>query len=191
MITAREGTRFYRALQYIKPAIGRTAYRWWTSGIVPDGSPAYAINAPPPHIDTVIRNGMFCAAVPNLMLRVVGKRIPTRGNHLYDGGIAAYWHTHAWGLGDGYFRGYERRFHLPTAKKWAEDTRSGVLIGRSYRNVSDQGHAAILLPSGYVLQCDTAQGLNWANTIEADHAGWYYEWMVAPWNWINYDGDEF
>jgi len=190
MLTAKEGTRFYRALQYIKPAIGRADYRWWTSGIVPDGAPAYAVNAPPPPIETVIRNGLFCAALPNLMLRVVGKRIPTRGNALYDGGIAAYWHTSAWGLGDGYFAGYERRFHLPTAKRWARESRSGVLIGRSYRNVSDQGHVGILLPSGYVLQSDAAQGLHWNNTIEVDHWGYYYEWMVPSGDWINYEGDE-
>jgi hypothetical protein len=48
-------------------------------------------------------------------------------------------------------------FNLQKAKQWTADTRSGVLLGRKFvwtptGQVASQGHVAILMPSGYVLQ---------------------------------------
>ena len=192
MITAKPGTRFYDALRYIEPAIGRMPYGWWTSGAVPDGAPAYAINAPAPPIRELFGRTIFCAGVPNLMLRRVGKRIPTRGNASFDGGVGAYFWSSLYG--PGYFTGYDEPFDLEKAKRWARESRSGVLIGRFYRGSRDQGHVAVLLPSGYVLQSydggNGRPGLNWQHTVEASHAGWYYETMCHSSQWIDYAGDE-
>src|SRR5215211_4956944 len=53
---------------------------------------------------TYVANGIVshnCAGVPNIFRRAAGKIIPTRGDALYDGGIAAYFYTPAladWGL---------------------------------------------------------------------------------------------
>ena len=147
---------------------------------------------------TYVANGIIshnCAGVPNLFRRAVGKSIPTRGDTRYDGGIAAYFYTSAFGgLGPGFFSKVDVPFDLARAKKWARETRSGVLIGRSYRNdtLAGQGHVAILLPDGKVLQSfqmgdDGAPGLNANFTIEQSHAGGYYEHMVHPNDWINHD----
>jgi hypothetical protein len=138
-----------------------------------------------------VGKGIFCAGVPNLFLRGVGKRVPTRGNPYYDGGVAAYFWSPLYG--NGYFTGYDEPFNLAKAKRWAQETRSGVLIGREYRGEAllDQGHVAILLPSGYVLQSNVGDGLNWKWTIEESHAGGFYTRMVHPTNWIDYEGDEF
>ena len=133
--------------------------------------------------------GLFCAAVPNLVLRKAGKVVPTKGDPCYDGGIAAYFS----GLyGAGYFSAYDVPFDLATAKRWARETRSGVLLGKGYWGVSlgNQGHTGILLPSGYVLQSSPVVGLNWDSHINDE---WQY-WerggvMVAPWDWIEYAGD--
>ena len=57
--------------------------------------------------------------------------------------------------------------------------------------VASEGHVAVVLPSGYVLQAFPAAGLNWDYTIEESHDGGYYEVMVAPWNWIDYEGETF
>ena len=57
--------------------------------------------------------------------------------------------------------------------------------------MASEEHAAILLPSGYVLQVYPAKGLNWEHNIEESHDGGYYQVMVHPSNWIDYDGDEF
>ncbi|MBA2344715.1 MAG: hypothetical protein H0V83_06510 [Rubrobacter sp.] len=136
-----------------------------------------------------------CAGVPNLFRRAAGKPIPTRGDTRYDGGIAAYFYTSAFGgLGPGFFSSVDVPFDLAKAKKWARKTRSGVLIGRCYRGdtLAGQGHVAILLPDGKVLQSfqmgdDGHPGLNADYTIEQSHAGGYYEVMVHPDAWINHD----
>jgi hypothetical protein len=97
--------------------------------------------------------------------------------------------------GAGYYTGFDEAFNLAKAKKWARDTRSGVLIGRAYQSVFAQGHVAILLPSGFVLQSFDGgggwPGLNWDFTIEQSHDGGFYTRMVHPANWIDYKGDEF
>jgi hypothetical protein len=79
-------------------------------------------------------------------------------------------------------------------RKWARETRSGVLVGRPYRGSAllDQGHAGILLPSDYVLQCfsdPNGPDLNWDYTIERFGAGVKHTLMVHPKTWIEYRGD--
>lgn len=184
MLTVKEGTNFYRAIQYLDDAIGRTPYRWWTSGPVPDGPPAYAVNRPAPTIATVRSGGVFCAGVPNLCLRAVGKRIPTYGNPLYDGGTMAYLE---------YFRGYTEPFNLSRALSVAREKRSGVLIGRPFRSSFDQGHVAIVMPSGYLLQSyddgNGWPGLNWNVLASVSVRYWTPTYQVMPWNWIDYPTD--
>ena len=200
MLTAVEGTRFYRGLQYFRPAIYNTRYVFWHGGTVPDGPPAYAFNMQPPSIWKVQQQGIFCAGIPNLFLRAVGKRVPTRGNPLFDGGVAAYFGDNR--FGPGYFEGFMEPFDLNEAKKWAADTRSGVLIGRRFvwtatGQVASQGHAAILMPSGFVLQAApfhqpaSGRDTNWDYRIDQSHDDILYQVMVHPRNWINYEGDEF
>ena len=170
-------------------------YWVWASGHVPEGEGAYAVDRPLPSADQLKGRRVFCAGVPNLIRRAAGKSIPTRGKTLYDGGIAAYFYTAAFGgLGPGFFSGVDVPFNLATAKKWARETGSGVLVGRCYRNnsLAGQGHVAILLPDGKVLQsfqfgADGEPGLNTDYTIEQSHAGGYYEVMVHPNAWINHD----
>jgi len=41
-------SRFDAALEWISPLVGKMPYGLWTGGIVPPGSPAWAINRPPP-----------------------------------------------------------------------------------------------------------------------------------------------
>jgi len=189
-----DGTNFAEGYKYVMQLIDRMKYWVWSSGPVPDGEGAYAVNRPLPPVDQLKGKKIFCAGVPNLFRRAAGKRIPTRGNDLYDGGIAAYFYTSAWSLGPGFFSGVDVPFQLATAKKWARETGSGVLIGRSYRSnsLAGQGHVAILLPDGKVMQSfmfgtDGAPGLNTDYTIEQSHAGGYYEIMVHPKDWINHD----
>ena len=143
-----------------------------------------------------IANGIIthnCAGVTNLFFRAMGKRVPTRGNPNFDGGVAAY----AGGYyGPGYFEGYSEPFDLQKAKGWARETRCGVLLLRPYWNasLSGQGHVAILLPSGYVLQSFVninGPDLNWDFTIEQSNEGGYYKAMVHPKNWSEYEGDEW
>jgi hypothetical protein len=187
ILTVSENTRLYKFIRYIEPAVDKAAYWVWKGGDVPDGPGAYAFNGKVPNISVVISEGLFCAAVPNLALRCDGKLVPTKGNPHFDGGIAAYFSGH---YGAGYFTGYDDPFNLATAKKWARDTRSGVLLGKGYWGVAlgNQGHTAILLPSGFVLQSSPAGGLNWTSHIDWEKSYWENNGvMVHPTNWIEYD----
>jgi hypothetical protein len=194
MLTVSEYTRLYKFILYIEPVIGEASYWVWEDGIVPDGPGAYAVNEPVPDIPVVIDGGIFCAGVPNLALRCDGKRIPFRPNDpdlRYDGGVASYFY----GLyGPGYFTGYDVPFDLGTAKRWARRTRSGVLLGKGYWGTAlwQQGHVAILLPSGYLLQSTPAGGLNWDSHIDYEWQSWAnnYGVMVHPENWIEYYQEE-
>jgi GH25 family lysozyme M1 (1,4-beta-N-acetylmuramidase) len=190
-----DGTYFAVGFKYVMQLNNRMKYWVWSSGPVPDGEGAYAVDNPLPPVDQLKGRRIFCAGVPNLFRRAAGKRIPTRGNRNFDGGIAAYFYTSAFGgLGPGFFSGVDVPFNLATAKKWARETGSGVLIGRCYRGntLAGQGHVAILLPDGKVLQsfqfgADGEPGLNTDHTIEESHAGGYYEIMAHPKAWINHD----
>ena len=192
-LTVGEHTRLYKFIRYIESAVGKAPYWVWQGGIIPDGPGAYAFNGKVPDISVVIKEGLFCAAVPNLALRCDGKRIPFRPDFpdpKFDGGIAAYFSGH---FGAGYFTGYDDPFDLATAKKVARETRSGVLLGRGYWGVAlgNQGHTGILLPSGYVLQSSPAGGLNWSSHIDWERKYWEDGGvMVHPDQWIEYDDPE-
>lgn len=171
------------AREYIDKIIG-TRYTWWKSGPVPDRGPAWARNGVPPSPAEVRKEGCFCAGVPTLARRAVGLPVPTLGNQLYDGGICAYFGS----ANDaaavfprrGYFDVHDRArpFDLQEAKR-----RPWTLIGRKFRDAYDQGHAAIVLPGGKVLQSYPAARVNDEVTLERSHAGGYYEVMVFPKDW--------
>jgi predicted chitinase len=194
-----DGTNFAKGHKYVMPLVGHMKYWVWVSGGVPEGEGAYAVNKPLPPVSELKGKRIFCAGVPTLYRRAASKIIPTRGHPLYDGGIAAYFFTSAFGgLGPGFFSGVDVPFHMATAKKWAKQTGSGVLLGRTYRNATlqGQGHVAILLPDDKVLQSfpfgpNGEPGLNTDYTIEQSHDGGYYEVMVHPSNWINHDKHNF
>jgi hypothetical protein len=201
MITAVQGTNFYEALEYVRPRIGNMLYWVWMGCNVPDGEGMYAVNRPLPPDGQLLGRRINCAGATNLFFRAAGKRIPTRGFPQFDGGVAAYFDspTIIARFGTvGYFHGCDEAFNLAKAKQRAEETRSGVLIGRPYVNetLCGQGHVAILLPSGYVLQSfqfgpSGQPGLNWNYTIEESHADGYYKRMVHPRVWIDNDENEF
>jgi hypothetical protein len=188
---AHDNRRFRLGMEYIKRGIVNNREYWvWASGNVPSGEGMYAINQPLPPPAAIGR--INCAGVTNLFFRACGKRIPTKGDPRYDGGVAAY----AGGrYGPGYFAGYTEPMNVARAKKIARDTQSGVLLLRPYWNstLSGQGHVAILLPSGYVLQSFPdmhGPDCNWNYTIEESHDNYYYKEFVAPWNFLDYEGDE-
>lgn len=178
---------------YLDKIIG-TPYSWWTGGTVPDGAPAWARNGEPPQPANVKGTSCFCAGVTNLARRAVGLEIPTLGNQNFDGGIVAYFGaTEAAPASfprQGYFErhGKLRRFDLEEAR------RPWTLIGRKYRNVRDQGHVAIVMRGGKVLQSYDAgggrPGINNNATLEQSHDGGYYEVMVRAEDWLLPPGAE-
>jgi hypothetical protein len=176
-------SRFDAALEWIDSLVGTMPYGLWTDGCVPSGPPAWAINLPPPPQSYLRGKRIFCAGVPNLMLRFVGKRVPTYGNDCYDGGMVAYW---------SYFDSYHEPFNLDAVRR-------GDLLLRCYSNVEEQGHVAVSLGDGadalllqsYWSHGDGLPGLNKLITVRTSHAVVHYQRLVRVNNWINYLGDEF
>lgn len=184
-VNGRYWTRLDNALAYIWPLRANMPYGWWTSGPVPEGPPAYGKNEPPPEASSLVGKTVFCAGVPNLMLRRVGKRIPFRPSlpvplrYEYDGGTWAY---------SEYFNGYKESFNA------GKDYPHGTLVGIPFSNNGHQGHVGIVLGNAHVLQSYDAggghPGLNSMQWLAQAHAMVGFHYAVMPWNWINYLGDE-
>ncbi|MDQ3236518.1 MAG: hypothetical protein M3Q54_03140 [Actinomycetota bacterium] len=176
-----------KAQDYLNKILG-TRYTWWRSGIVPERGPAWGRNGAPPSPAEVKAEGCFCAGVATLARRAVGLPVPTLGNANYDGGVVAYFGSTNAAPPDfprqGYFEkhGRQRPFNLEKAR------RPWTLIGRKYRNVKDQGHVAIVIPGGKVLQSyddkDGRPGVNDDVTLEGSHTNDYYEVMVYAEDWL-------
>lgn len=109
------------------------------------------------------------------MLRKIGREIPTKGNPLYDGGTVAY---------RDYYKAKGVLQKFVHGKRYPE----GTLVGRAFRDSRDQGHVAIVLANGNVLQSYDAgggkPGVNSDVTLAASDAGGYYEWAVPVEGWI-------
>ena len=128
------------ALAWVTGLVG-TPYGWWTGGAIPLGAPAWAAPGPPPPLDQVRAAGIFCAGLPNLMLRYVGGAVPCLDLHPPDPGC---------GQCCGGTGAYGRNFSAAAARPFdlgANYTR-GTLLGRKYTGVHDQGHVAVLLGEG-------------------------------------------
>lgn len=201
MLTIRDNCHSRRFIDYIEPMVDHMSYYHWKGGVIPSGGGAFAYNGPAPaHSYLRAHPYIFCAAVPTLALRLAGKRIPIaqRQSEEYDGGIAAYFGSPALPqIGAGYFQGYSEPFNETIALKWARDTRQMVLLGTPYRGVhlGQQGHAALLLPSGYLLQSIPGEGLNWTYTLKYSNRGGYWNpsnggTMTHPSQWLEYKGDK-
>lgn len=173
-----------KAIDYGLSIVG-APYVWWLDGPVPDRGPAWAENAPPPSPEEVIAEGCFCAGVPNLMLRAAGQTIPTLGNDLYDGGCLAY--------GE-YYADVAEPFDIN------QEYPPGTLIGRYFdwdrlAANGDQGHVAVVLEDGYLLQSYDGDGsgypgVNTDDHIADSHAGYFYEYAVRPENWLGPDKED-
>lgn len=194
----RDGTNFSTGYKHLLPLVGTMPYEIWVSGNVPDGPMAWAANRPLPPLRDMAGKTSACMMVGNIIRRGARKIVPTRGNPNFDGGVAAYWYSPAafagvGVLGPGFFSDVDVPFDLQTAKRWAKETQTGVLIGRNYvgNALSGQGHIAVLLPDGIVLQSTLDLGLNVRRTIEESHAGFYYTVMVHPKDWIEHDLNKF
>jgi hypothetical protein len=177
-------SRLNRALRWIWPLIGEMPYGWWTSGAVPAGQPAYGENKKLPGRDTLRKRTVFCAGVPNLLLRSVGKRVPTAGNPNYDGG------TYAYGV---YYRRYSISYSFSRIQP-------GDLLLDFFQGSGHQGHVAVVLDGKIILQSyDGNQymeggyngpGMNKRFSASASLSTWRPDVIIRRQNWIDYAGDQ-
>jgi hypothetical protein len=140
------------------------------------------------YLDVVIRGGLFCQAVVNLIRRVNRKIVPTFGDPRNDGGTRAN-------------QLYFARFIEPFAR-WAVYPR-GTMVGRYFSWMrlaqGDQGHVAVLLGEQnlaeqndpLILQSHPEVGGLARTRLGLSHSGWYYEYAIRPEYWINHDAGGF
>lgn len=188
-LAGRYRTRLDEGLGYVWPAKNEVVYEWWLSGTIPDRGPAWAKNAPPPDIDVFIAEGGFCASIPNLILRKAGKVMPYRTNlppgvnrYDWDGGIAAY-------FGGVYGGAYYRNYWVPYDPD--EDYPHGTLVGSPYWGAQAQGHVGIVLGNGRLLDLNSVTNFQSARYHSAAGRDFGFTVAIMPWNWINYEGDEW
>ena len=127
------------ALEYVTQLVG-TEYERWAGGNISAASPAWAANTPPPAVESIRSTSIFCAGIPNLMLRVIGGTIPCLTQSDPDaecgqccGGTGAYYQ---------HYKSVAVPFDIQTVYP------RGTLLGRAYQSVDHQGHTAVLLGNG-------------------------------------------
>jgi hypothetical protein len=151
-----------------------TKYAPWTGGPLQPSAPMWTAAEPAPSPFAVKAQSANAAGLVNLMLRAIGKPLPS-DPAAGTGGTGAY-----------------GRYYAKVAKPfdanvpWPE----GTLIGRKYRDIGDQGHVAVVLANGKLLQSfamsagATTPGVNAKYTI-ADAVGVYtFEYAVLPQDWL-------
>jgi hypothetical protein len=199
VLTVRRDSEAYKGTVFFEGLVGRVRYWLWKDGIIPDDIGAYANNEHRPdrqHIrKLMLSGGCFCMAVPTMYMRLAGLEVAYRpdlkGNKAWDGSISAAFDGPKYG--NGYFHNEAVPFDMQRAKGWAEETRSAVLLGKGYSgsDPGKQGHTAVLLPSGFLLQSELGNGLHWNHRIEVERPYWENGGkMVHPHRWIELDGEE-
>jgi hypothetical protein len=190
---------FDRATDWLLPDILPAPYWYWPPGMdtVPDGAGAFAVNRPvnKGHVEDAVEVGIFCQGLINFYRRFNGKivpRDPNFPNPSYDGGTWANQRYFA-----DYLRPFSRYVKIPR----------GALIGRYFRwagapgfsLVLDQGHVTVLLEEqnlaeqkpGLILHSHPAVGGVAKTNLGNSHAGWYYEYWIAPEDWLNHNKGRF
>lgn len=165
--------RVATAIAYGESVIG-TPYGWWYGGALPTGAPMWTASGPAPKTSTVKATSTNCAGLTNLMLRAVGKPLPSDP-------VAGTGGTGAYG-----------KYYAGVAKKFDANAKypAGTLIGRYYRDTVDQGHVAVVLADGKVLQSfanaygASSPGVNATYTVAQSHAGYFYEYAILPQDWL-------
>jgi hypothetical protein len=159
------------ALAYGKSLVG-TKYGWWTGGQLQPGAPMWTASGAAPSAATVKGQSVNCSGLMNLLLRKVG-RAPR-------GGTGAY--------GTDYVK---------VQKAFDPDRRypAGTLLGRRYRDpYKDQGHVAVVLENGNVLQSSANGGPPSSSpgvTITGTPTQFgrnFYEYAVLPQDWLGGGG---
>ncbi len=156
-----------KAIAYGESVIG-APYVWWKGGPLPKQAPMWTADGPPPEAAVVRKEGTNCAGLTNLMLRAIGKKVPSVEG-FGQGGTGTY-----------------AKYYEAVAQKFDIDQKypSGTLVGRRYRGVNNQGHVAVVLANGHVLQSIPDEGVNKTYTLKQSHGKGYYEYAVLPEDWL-------
>ena len=149
-------------MNYIKSLVG-THYVWGKE--IDKKSPFWYEDNPPPPINIIKRDGLNCAGLINLYLRAISIT-PL-------GGTVTYWNK---------FKKDTRPFNPLVYYK------EGVIIGRRYRDENDQGHLALSIGNGNLMEAVPEVGvvicsIEISNRLAKNYFKLdkdYYEWVYFP-----------
>lgn len=133
-----------RTFEFADQLIG-IPYEWWNplESMITDSAPFWSYANPVPAMDRI--RSCNCAGLFNLLRRLHGLEIPGLREHReYAGGT------------------YEWSRHLDSVKEAFDPTQEyavGTLLLSDFRDIVDQGHLAVIHPSGQILHCRASQGV--------------------------------
>jgi hypothetical protein len=177
------------ALAYGKLLIG-TPYAAWdgTREGIHSGAPFFAGVSPLPAPGAVRTQSLTCAGLVNLVVQKAGCRVPHESTYRGEGDLGA----------ESVFGGtaaYEAKF--ATAHAWERGAlQIGTILGRGYKSMADDGHVAVVVEGGLLLQSFPMDGSPWPGvntllTIEQSevyfrdklHVEKYFEYAVPFETW--------
>jgi len=145
-------------------------------------SPFWVDNSTAPPAELVKREGCNCAGLINLIRRKLNLSIPGVEFKLYYAGGTYVWFE------------YLKYFNFIDNLDLDSEYPIGTLLIRKYRSLEDQGHLAILLTTGRlldqkVLHCYPEKGIQIDDKVSLSHywlPNGYYEYICKPDYWLHY-----
>jgi hypothetical protein len=168
---------YHPTFVFISKLVNKTKYTYWdpTKETYAYDYPFYCKNIP--DISTIIKYGCNCAGLLNIIQLMKGQKVPgILTNNYYSGG------TYLWFE---YLNNGNYLEKIDINKLYP----AGSLLIRRYRDVSDQGHVAIIYSSGSLLEqqllhCYPDKGIVIDKNINESHS-WikegYYEYICVDW----------
>ena len=144
-------------------------YEWWNPGecMITDDAPFWAFNNPVPSVDRIKSSN--CAGLINLLRRFNNLEIPgVRENNFNSGG------THKWSK---YLDKVKTQFD-PNIKY-----PSGTLLLRDFRDITDQGHLAIIYNDDNILHSRSSKGIC-IEAYEVVYKVFKFEYAISHENWL-------
>jgi hypothetical protein len=154
-------------------------YGQWGGGNIETGAPMWAIDKTLPKLSDI--SSCNCAGLINLLLRSLGKSLPSVQQH-GRGGTAAY---------TSYYRD---ELQITETFKCGTVYPAGTLLLRDYLNNKDQGHVAVIyyrsdniarvLQSHYTNDTKIYPGVCMDETLTHSHTRNGYQYIVKPNRWL-------
>jgi len=164
-----------KIIDYAKTFIG-IPYTWWTGMETNDVFNCDNI----PDLDSLKLNGINCAGFINILIQYSGKSIPKSFVQSIPRGGTGFWLI--------YFIKNRVLKKIDYKQKYA----IGTLLFRTYNNIDDQGHLAIIVENSklnskiihaYAEEYGGQVGIS--DMITDNTPKNYYEFIVYPKDWLN------
>ena len=149
-------------------------YIWWTGNETEEDDMFYCNSIP--SIDTMKTKGINCAGFINLLMLYSGKTIPISEDPDIPRGGTGFWFI---------------EFTKQNVLHEKEDSKIypiGTLLFRSYKNIEDQGHFAVVIGENKIIHAyadDDLGKVGITDMVNSFAPLDYYEYVIYPNDWLN------